>query len=92
MHQSARWANLILWNRVLTKMASAKVEITLRAVSMSGPCSNAMPIPLETFRSNKEMGRVLLRRGGETIAAGQYDCLLRHVWSLAHAVEVQGLS
>lgn len=28
------------------------------------------PIPLETFDDNKELGRIMLRKGGETIAAG----------------------
>ena len=56
--------------RVLTKGTSAEVRISLRTTSMSGPASRAQPIPLEPFATNKEMGRLLLRRGGETIAAG----------------------
>ncbi|KAI0032036.1 EF Tu GTP binding domain-containing protein [Vararia minispora EC-137] len=56
--------------RVLTKGLSAEVQITVRATSMSGPASRAEPVPLEPFSVNKEMGRVLVRRGGETIAAG----------------------
>lgn len=45
---------------------SAEVEITLRAVHQS----QAMVIPLEPFAVNKDMGRILIRRGGETIGAG----------------------
>jgi len=65
--------------RVLTKNTSAKVEITLKSSSktfsseenVDGPNTGKGPvIPLETFASNKEMGRILLRRGGETIGAG----------------------
>lgn len=44
------------------------VEITLR--SPAGSNAKSPVLPLETGASNKEMGRVLLRRGGETIAAG----------------------
>lgn len=51
-------------------MASAKVEVTLRGTVLSGSSAQMSPIPLETFKTNKEMGRVLLRRGGETVAAG----------------------
>lgn len=49
---------------------SAEVHITLRTTSMSGPAARVQPIPLETFAVNKDMGRLLLRRGGETVAAG----------------------
>lgn len=56
--------------RVLTKSASAEVQITLRSTTISGPTTRAQPIPLELFSVNKEMGRILIRRGGETIAAG----------------------
>ncbi|GJE84935.1 EF Tu GTP binding domain-containing protein [Phanerochaete sordida] len=56
--------------RVLTKSASAEVQITLRTSAYSGPATIVQPIPLEPFSVNKEMGRVLIRRGGETIAAG----------------------
>ncbi|KAK7060217.1 hypothetical protein VNI00_000982 [Paramarasmius palmivorus] len=55
-------------NSVLTKGASAEVQIVLRTTSLSGP-SIARPIPLEPFSVNKDMGRILLRRGGETIGA-----------------------
>ncbi|KAI0069143.1 EF Tu GTP binding domain-containing protein [Artomyces pyxidatus] len=56
--------------RVLTKGMSAEVHITIRSASLSGPAARAQPIPLEPFSVNKEMGRILIRRGGETIAAG----------------------
>jgi len=52
---------------VLTKNASAEVEISLRS---AGNTAGLKGIPLEQFSTNKDMGRVLLRRGGETIAAG----------------------
>ncbi|KAG0699857.1 P-loop containing nucleoside triphosphate hydrolase protein [Suillus ampliporus] len=57
--------------RVLTKGTSAEVEITLRAGTLSGPALSARPIPLEPFSVNKDMGRILVRRGGETISAGK---------------------
>ena len=40
---------------------------------MTGPNSVAKPIPIEPFSVNKDMGRILIRRGGETIAAGELD-------------------
>ncbi|KXN87962.1 HBS1-like protein [Leucoagaricus sp. SymC.cos] len=53
--------------RVLVKNTSAEIEISLQNTrSATGPKG----IPLEPFSSNKDMGRILLRRGGETIAAG----------------------
>lgn len=51
---------------------SAEVQITLRSTTVSGPTARAQPIPLEPFSVNKEMGRILIRRGGETIGAGAY--------------------
>ncbi|ODN83415.1 hypothetical protein L202_01557 [Cryptococcus amylolentus CBS 6039] len=58
--------------RVLQKGMTAMVEVTLRANS-----SGRVPsIPLETAADNKEMGRVLVRRNGETIAAGMVMELL----------------
>ncbi|KAG1773867.1 P-loop containing nucleoside triphosphate hydrolase protein [Suillus occidentalis] len=57
--------------RVLTKGTSAEVEISLRAGTLSGPALSARPIPLEAFSVNKDMGRILVRRGGETISAGK---------------------
>jgi len=56
--------------RVLTKGTSAEVQITLRNTQVSGSAAVARGIPLEMFTNNKEMGRILIRRGGETIAAG----------------------
>jgi len=56
--------------RVLPKGSSARVRIAIRSSTISGPGGRAMPIPIETFNANKDMGRILLRRGGETIAAG----------------------
>ncbi|KAG5716062.1 HBS1-like protein [Termitomyces sp. T112] len=55
--------------RVLTKGISAEVKISLRSTTLSGS-PMVRPVPLETFAANKDMGRILLRRGGETIAAG----------------------
>ena len=52
----------------MQKGVTATVELSLRALPGS---SRTATIPLETASSNKEMGRVLIRRGGETIAAGQ---------------------
>ncbi|WVR05364.1 hypothetical protein IAU60_002378 [Kwoniella sp. DSM 27419] len=54
--------------RVLQKGTTATVELTLRPNNGSG--GRIPSIPLETAERNKEMGRVLLRRNGETIAAG----------------------
>ncbi|KAI0939644.1 hypothetical protein AcW1_004605 [Taiwanofungus camphoratus] len=56
--------------RVLAKNTSAEVQITLRSVTLSGPSARVQPIPLEPFAVNKDMGRILIRRGGETIGAG----------------------
>jgi len=56
--------------RVLTKGASAEVQITIRQVTFGGSGARSTVIPLEPFSTNKEMGRILIRRGGETIAAG----------------------
>lgn len=64
--------------RVLTKATSAEVQISLRAATMSGPASTARPMPLEPFASNKDMGRILIRRGGETIGAGELQAVLCH--------------
>lgn len=38
---------------------------------MSGTGAVPKPIPIEPFAVNKDMGRILLRRGGETIGAGR---------------------
>jgi len=55
---------------VLTKGVSAEVQIALRSTQVSGLSVTARGIPMETFSVNKDMGRILIRRGGETIAAG----------------------
>jgi len=46
-------------------------------MQIGGISSPILGIPLETFSANKEMGRVLIRRGGETIAAGVVTEILR---------------
>lgn len=46
--------------RCLTKGMTAKVQIKL----------SQRTIPLETFKDNKQLGRIMLRKGGETVAAG----------------------
>lgn len=46
------------------------MQITLRASAYAGPNARPQPIPIEPFAVNKEMGRVLVRRNGETIGAG----------------------
>jgi len=56
--------------RVLTKGSSAEVQIALRGNGGAGASSAVRSMPLEPFSLNKEMGRILIRRGGETIAAG----------------------
>ncbi|WVQ78520.1 hypothetical protein IAT38_000606 [Cryptococcus sp. DSM 104549] len=53
--------------RVLQKGMTAMVELSLRPNASSAKVPS---IPLETAADNKEMGRVLIRRNGETIAAG----------------------
>lgn len=57
--------------RVLQKGVTATVEITLRSTQNAG---RPPTMPLETAKDNKEMGRVLIRRAGETIAAGTWPC------------------
>ena len=61
--------------RVLQKGVTATVELALRA--NPGNTSRTPSMPLETAADNKEMGRVLIRREGETIAAGGSRVLLR---------------
>ncbi|TEB35390.1 EF Tu GTP binding domain-containing protein [Coprinellus micaceus] len=56
--------------RVITKGTSAELQLTLRSTSVSGAPSVVRGIPMELFSANKDMGRILIRRGGETIAAG----------------------
>ncbi|GAA5901072.1 uncharacterized protein JCM6883_004743 [Sporobolomyces salmoneus] len=58
--------------RLLSKNSSAKVLIQLRP----SPGIRSSLIPIEPFSVNKSMGRVLFRRGGETVAAGiVLECL-----------------
>lgn len=52
---------------MLTKGSSARIHVTLRN-SATGSARKA-EIPLETFATNKSMGRVLFRRGGTTIGS-----------------------
>jgi len=56
--------------RVLTKGASAEVQIAIRQAAFGPAGVRSTVVPLEPFSTNKEMGRILIRRGGETIAAG----------------------
>ncbi|SCV71973.1 BQ2448_4667 [Microbotryum intermedium] len=56
--------------RMLTKASSAKVRVQLRAPGGGSASSRRAVLPLEPFAVSKGMGRVLFRRGGETIAAG----------------------
>ncbi|KAI9310075.1 P-loop containing nucleoside triphosphate hydrolase protein [Dichotomocladium elegans] len=51
--------------RHLSKGMTAKVSIV-----------TSRPIPIETFKQNKQLGRLMLRRGGETVAAGVVDEIL----------------
>ena len=57
----------LLAGRMISRGMSARVRIQVRP---SGSSVNSNAIPLETFAVNKAMGRILLRRGGETVAAG----------------------
>lgn len=52
--------------RMLVKNTSGKVTVHLR----QAPGAPKPLIALETFASNKALGRVLLRRNGETVAGG----------------------
>jgi len=58
--------------RVITKNAAAKVQIHLKGTSIL----KQPVIPMELFNTNKMMGRILLRRGGETIAVGMVTDIL----------------
>ncbi|KAG8847044.1 Hsp70 suppressor, GTPase facilitates ribosomal subunit dissociation [Tulasnella sp. 330] len=44
--------------------------VHLRSGTLHAPTAKPVSIPIEPFAINKDMGRILLRRGGETIAAG----------------------
>lgn len=70
---------------VLTKGVSAEVQIALRGAQVGGVASAIRGIPLEPFASNKDMGRILIRRGGETIAAGMLN-LLKISFQCSHCV------
>jgi len=61
--------------RVLSKGTSAIVKVTLRGGTMSDTtsASGITRVAIEPFKDNKDMGRVLLRRSGETVAAGMLD-------------------
>ncbi|KAI9257022.1 P-loop containing nucleoside triphosphate hydrolase protein [Helicostylum pulchrum] len=52
--------------RCLTKGMTAKIQIKL----------SQRPIPLETFKDNKQLGRIMLRKDGETVAAGVVNDIL----------------
>ena len=67
--------------RVLTKGASAEVQVAIRQATFGGSGTRSTVIPVEPFSTNKEMGRILIRRGGETIAAGKYT---RQLSAFAH--------
>ena len=71
---------------MLTKGTSAEVQIVLRSTVVSG-ISSTSRIPLETFATNKDMGRILLRRGGETIAAGE-SCFVHALESVSYYLQV----
>ncbi|KAK0568076.1 hypothetical protein OC861_002320 [Tilletia horrida] len=53
--------------RVLAKGVTALVRITVQA---GGAAGQSRGIPVEDFKTNKDMARVLLRREGQTVAAG----------------------
>ena len=74
IHSGLQDHHVHIVGRVLTKGMSAEVEISLRSATYSGPASRVLPIPLEPFSVNKDMGRILVRRGGETIGAGKSSC------------------
>lgn len=61
---------------MLIKGNTADVQIALRGAQIGGVSSIARGIPLETFATNKDMGRILIRRSGETIAAGRLNIQL----------------
>lgn len=73
--------------RVLQKGVSAEVKVTLRAVGMAGPNARVQPVPIEPFAANKDMGRLLLRRNGETVAAGVSDSCFYYFSSGADSIQ-----
>ena len=66
--------------RVLQRGASAEVRVAVRAAGtgMAGPNARMQPVPMEPFAINKDMGRLLLRRNGETVAAGKPAIYIFH--------------
>lgn len=62
---------MMVSHRMLSKGSSARVVIKLRSDASQGP---TIGIPLEIFAVNKGMGRIALRRAGETVAAGASAC------------------
>jgi hypothetical protein len=60
---------------VLTKGTSAEIQIALRNIQIGAVEQTSRGVPLEPFATNKDMGRILIRRGGETIAAGMFCSL-----------------
>ncbi|TIB65180.1 hypothetical protein E3P78_00705 [Wallemia ichthyophaga] len=60
--------------RVLSGNTAARVEMAVGSSSLTSQSGSGMPssnlIAIEKFSSNKDMGRILLRHEGETIAAG----------------------
>ena len=69
---------------MLTKGVSAEVQITLRNLQVSGVSQVARGIPVEPFSMNKDMGRILIRRGGETIAAGISTLQVSRRWLIIY--------
>lgn len=55
--------------RVLPRNSSARVEISVRPPAENST-ERQQTLSIETFKDNKEMGRILLRRGGQTVGAG----------------------
>jgi elongation factor 1 alpha-like protein len=51
----------------------------MRQAAFAGAGARSIAIPLEPFATNKEMGRILIRRGGETIAAGECAFCVLHL-------------
>ncbi|TIB73202.1 hypothetical protein E3Q24_01206 [Wallemia mellicola] len=60
--------------RVLTGNSAARVEMSIGSQSLTSQSGSSTPsnnsIPVEKFTDNKDMGRILLRHEGQTVAAG----------------------
>ncbi|TIC04515.1 hypothetical protein E3Q17_00391 [Wallemia mellicola] len=60
--------------RVLTGNSAARVEMSIGSQSLTSQSGSNTPsnnsIPVEKFTDNKDMGRILLRHEGQTVAAG----------------------